>query len=182
MGKPYETPKLEEVKTPALPVVDKQNVDNNIKINGQVTEKVPQDITSIYLKRLELFKKFIEGEYASNNLEERAEAQHEFITFFNTVLGSQYNVMSDVLTAFIKMINENKGTFTDEKVLAPYWGMKTKPNAAVAQPYIVFIHFIIQLALNIQRKPQFGKGFDVPRFLAMWTPAQQQNLNRFIYD
>lgn len=184
MPKAYESPVIDEIKTPIVDTTgdDSATSGNKMKIAGVVAQDVSSDLTTIYKKRIVLFRKFIAGEFAANDLEERGEEQVKFITFFNSMLEAEFPVMSASLDALIKEINDHPNVMSDEKIRAPYWGMKKKPNDQFTAPYFALLTFVEGLAANISRKPAFIKGFDVTTFLSHWNEKQKQNLNRYIYD
>lgn len=184
MPKAYESPVIDEIKTPDLePTGDGSATSGSkMKIAGVVAQDVPSDLTSIYKNRIVLFRKFIAGEFAANNLEERGEEQVKFISFFGDMLDAEYPVMSACMDALLKEFIDYPNVMSDEKIRAPYWGMKKKPNDQFTAPYFAFLTFIEGLSANITRKPAFIKGFDVTAFLSHWNEKQKQNLNRYIYD
>lgn len=182
MPKQFEQPVIDEIQTPLVETTVDTKSEGKMKIAGVVAEDVPGDLTTIYKKRIVLFRQFIAGEFASNNLEERAEEQVKFITFFSDMLDAEYPVMSACMDALIKEINDNPTIMSDEKIRAPYWGMKKKPNDQFTAPYFAFLTFVESLAANIRRKPDFIKGYDVGTFLNHWNKKQGANLYRYIYD
>lgn len=181
MGKPFVAPELEEVQsaTPEKVDIDKAS---EVTIAGATAEVVNGDLTSIYKARIVAFKDFIEGKTFANDLEERGQEQLRYINFIDDMLNASYEVASACLDEFVKEVREYPNSYSDEKVMAPYWGMKVKPNKESVTPYINFIHFIIQFGQNIERKRSFSQGFDVTRFLNLWNDTQKENLYRFIYD
>ena len=182
MPKPYEKPTIDELQTPEVePVKDDVALTQTV-IAGVAAKTVPNDLTSIYKERIVLFRKFIAGEFAANNLEERAEEQAKFITFFSDMLNAEYPVMSACMDAMVKEINDYPNVLSEENIRAPYWVMKKKPNIQVAAPYFAFLTFITSLAANIQRRGAFIKGIDVTSFLSHWNEKQKKNLDRYIHD
>lgn len=182
MAKTYDQPVITEIKTPTVETTEEVAPAGAMKIAGVVAQSVPSDLTSIYKERITLFRKFIAGQYAANNLEERGEEQVKFITFFGTMLEAEYPVMSACMDALIKEIIDNPTVMSDEKIRAPYWGMKKKPNEQFTAPYFAFLTFVESLAANLKRRSAFIKGYDVTSLLSHWNEKQKQNLYRYIYD
>ena len=179
MGKEFEQPQLEK-STPAVTVDD--NADSAVVIAKSPTTPVANDLTGIYSGQIDNFRLFIDGEYESNNEEKRSAAQVDFIRMVDDILDAPFEHMSACMDHFIKVIQENPSTFTYEKIFAPYWGMKVRPNMEITKPYVTFIEFIISLSANLQRKPAFLKGYDVVSFLAMWNQHQAENLHLYLYE
>lgn len=179
MGKEFEAPKMERTKV-AIKDIDSEK-KSEVTVANQPTEVVPNNLVGIYKSQIDNFKLFLEGNYASNNTEERDNAQLGFIQMVNNILSAEFPVMQECMNYFVKTIRENPIAFTHEKLTAPYWGMKKRPNLQIAKPYLIFIDFIVSYSKNIQRKMDFLKGYDTTTFLSYWNEKQAKNIQLYLF-
>ena len=182
MTKPFVPPQLQKVE-PAVPQEKvEEGANKQVVVQNAPTKPVKNDLFTIYKNQIDNFKDFIAGKYKHNNEQERSKAQIEFINLMNNILNAKPDVFNKSIRYLVETIRKNPQVFRHERLFAPYWAMKKRPNVEQVKPYIAFVEFIVSFANNIQRKPAFLKGYDVAKLCNMFNAKQAENLQRYLFD
>lgn len=174
MSRAIERPKIDILPN----VVEEQQKQEVVKAAEPVKEVTPVEIMK---GEIDKFTKFLSGETSVPDEAKRKAIQISFIKTIENILNMSNENSVQVLTHFVRVINENRTVYTDSNVLGPVYSIRYEVSGDVLARYKSFITFILTYASNLQNRQRFLQLFDVTKFINSYPAKQAENLNMFIY-
>lgn len=150
----------------------------NVQQNSERVVGTPVDI---HKNGIDMFVKFLKGEFGGGQIQERRKYQKDFIQTVWTALEMDYQNTKQVLDYLLITINKEKEAFEWSTVIAPLASLEGVLGNGELERYKRFMMFITLLAQYAKNRAQFTRMFDMTKFESMFPATSRQNLHTYVY-